>query len=366
MQMQQHFSRPTKRLVQQALGGWRRGFSEAAEREATPVQHESSNGTQHHTTSLSSNRAVIRIEGDQGPQFLQGMVSNDVHAIGDPGSSPIYTAMQNPKGKLLHDPILYLERGGSPLSILMEVDVNGKQHALQWLTRYKLRRPISVTDVSEQFSVWVAFGPGAPSTPIPEPQAVGGAWHLDPRLPGLLGLRTLLPAGHKPGSGLQGAAPSAEAAYRAWRYMHGVPEGEAEMPADKSEPLLFNLDALHGVSFSKGCYIGQEKNSFTHYRGVIRRRCMPFKVLIEETGIPRADEDVVVEGSGERVGTIRGTAVGGFGLVSIKLKPALQAEVGERALVCKDSGARIQTYRPQWWPPEWGREEEEGAAPASS
>eukprot|EP00967_Tisochrysis_lutea_P073200 scaffold97931_cov16-Tisochrysis_lutea.AAC.1 len=105
------------------------------------------------------------------PDCMKGMVSNDVHSIGDPvqicacaavlsssapaallflleeccqcppyphldaGSSPVYTAMQNPKGKLLHDPIFYLERGGSPLSILMEVDVNGKQHALQWLTR---------------------------------------------------------------------------------------------------------------------------------------------------------------------------------------------------------------------------------------
>lgn len=40
-------------------------------------------------------------------------------------------------------------------------------------------------------------------------------------------------------------------------------------------PLECNLDALAGISYSKGCYIGQERNSYTHYRGIIRRRMMP-------------------------------------------------------------------------------------------
>ena len=62
------------------------------------------------------------------------------------------------------------------------------------------------------------------------------------------------------------------------------------------------------------------------------------------------------------MGTVRGAAVSGVGLVSIKLKPAMQAEAGEVALVTKETGARIQTYRPQWWPSYWGREEEEAAA----
>jgi len=58
----------------------------------------------------------------------------------------------------------------------------------------------------------------------------GGAWHLDPRLPGVLGLRTLLPASQQP-AGLAGVRASTEMDYRAWRFLHGVPEGEEEMPA---------------------------------------------------------------------------------------------------------------------------------------
>lgn len=48
--------------------------------------------------------------------------------------------------------------------------------------------------------------------------------------------------------------------------------------AGEVAPLECNLDALAGISYSKGCYIGQERNSYTHYRGVIRRRMMPVRL----------------------------------------------------------------------------------------
>jgi folate-binding protein YgfZ len=47
----------------------------------------------------------------------------------------------------------------------------------------------------------------------------------------------------------------------------------------QAAPLDYNMDELLGVSYRKGCYIGQERNSFTHFRGIIRRRCMPLRVM---------------------------------------------------------------------------------------
>lgn len=58
---------------------------------------------------------------------------------------------------------------------------------------------------------------------------------------------------------------------------HHVPLS-LSLPTDRSVPLEYNLDALNGVSYKKGCYVGQERVSFSHYRGVTRRRCMPFTV----------------------------------------------------------------------------------------
>lgn len=76
------------------------------------------------------------------------------------------------------------------------------------------------------------------------------------------------------------------------------------------------------------------------------------------------DEEVIVEGSQEKVGTIRGCA-GGYGLAFLRLRPGLQAEgggAGQPAAVlrARACGARLRTWRPQWWPEVWGREEEGG------
>lgn len=43
-------------------------------------------------------------------------------------------------------------------------------------------------------------------------------------------------------------------------------------------PLEYNLDALNGVSYSKGCYVGQELIARTHNRGVVRKRLMPVTI----------------------------------------------------------------------------------------
>ena len=41
-------------------------------------------------------------------------------------------------------------------------------------------------------------------------------------------------------------------------------------------PLEYNLDALHGISYDKGCYVGQELIARTHWSGAVRKRLMPF------------------------------------------------------------------------------------------
>jgi folate-binding protein YgfZ len=48
-----------------------------------------------------------------------------------------------------------------------------------------------------------------------------------------------------------------------------------ERPAGEAIPLEYNLDGLHGISYEKGCYVGQELIARTHHKGVIRKRVFP-------------------------------------------------------------------------------------------
>jgi folate-binding protein YgfZ len=62
--------------------------------------------------------------------------------------------------------------------------------------------------------------------------------------------------------------------YETMRLLYCIPEGENELK-DKL-PLNYNLDKINGISFKKGCYIGQELTQRTHHTGVIRKVLMPF------------------------------------------------------------------------------------------
>mmetsp|Transcript_5799 Transcript_5799/g.10426 ORF Transcript_5799/g.10426 Transcript_5799/m.10426 type:complete len:472 (+) Transcript_5799:174-1589(+) len=72
-----------------------------------------------------------------------------------------------------------------------------------------------------------------------------------------------------------------ETVYRGLRILHGVPEGTSGDSSDFAGnplPLECNLDVLNGVSFDKGCYVGQELTARTHFTGVIRKRILPFVI----------------------------------------------------------------------------------------
>ncbi|KAG2433297.1 hypothetical protein HXX76_008364 [Chlamydomonas incerta] len=302
--------RQRQSLTEVAHSSWR-SFSAAANSDAGPT----SSGRVAHLAS----RGVVLAEGQQALSFLQGMVTNDVRPLQDAGAAapPVYGTILTPKGKFLHD--MFISRHPDLAdALLLEVDAGGAAAAVQLLNKYKLRRPVSFRDVSSQYRVMAAWGGaagggGGGGGGAPPP---GSWWRPDPRLP-QLGYRALVPAADAAAV----SASAGEEAYRAWRYSLGVAEGEAEIPVGQAAPLDFNVDVLHGVSYTKGCYVGQERNSFTHYRGVIRKRLMP--VRLEATAaataaagsggpggpaLPAIGVDVLDAATGKSVGQLRGAA----------------------------------------------------------
>lgn len=66
-----------------------------------------------------------------------------------------------------------------------------------------------------------------------------------------------------------------ERQYQLWRFLHGCGEGHLELAFEKSIPLENNLDLQNGVSFNKGCYLGQELIARAHHVGMVRKRLWP-------------------------------------------------------------------------------------------
>ncbi|WP_338425692.1 YgfZ/GcvT domain-containing protein [Sphingopyxis kveilinensis] len=183
-------------------------------------------------------RALIRLSGEDVRGFLQGLVTNDVS-----GNLPVWAALLTPQGKALFDFLIW----GDGDDVLIDCEREATEGLAKRLSLYRLRRAI-VIEREEGLAVhW------APK---------GDLGVVDPRLPEL-GQRWLATVDEGEG---------ADAAWRAHRLALGVTEGRGELGDGTTLWLECNAAELNGVSFSKGCYVGQENTARMNWRQKVNRR----------------------------------------------------------------------------------------------
>ena len=189
-------------------------------------------------------RAVVRVtplaDDEDAAGFVQGLVTSDVT-----GPLPAWAGLLTAQGKALFDFIVW--PGGGDL--LLDCEAAAAEALVKRLSLYRLRRKIGIA-VDPTLSVhWAGhIGDGAAS---------------DPRLPAL-GERWIAP--------VDDADEPADAEWRAHRLRFGVPEGRAELGDGETLWLECNAAELNGVSFSKGCYVGQENTARMNWRQKVNRR----------------------------------------------------------------------------------------------
>ena len=186
------------------------------------------------------NRALVRVSslepGEDVAGFLQGLVTNDVT-----GALPVWAALLTAQGKALFDFIVWPGADG----LLLDCEADVAEALAKRLLLYRLRRKIGI-EVDPSLAVHWREGLGN-----------------DPRLADL-GERWIAPASD--------SDDSADAAWLTHRLSFGVTEGRAELGSDATLWLECNAAELHGVSFSKGCYIGQENTARMNWRQKVNRR----------------------------------------------------------------------------------------------
>jgi hypothetical protein len=191
-----------------------------------------------------TDRAVVRLSGEDVRGFLQGLVTSDVA-----GPLPVWAGLLTPQGKCLFDFIVW-EDGDD---LLLDCEAVAADDFIKRLTIYRLRRAIRVERDPSLAVHWSLDGDGAP----------------DPRL-AELGTRWLAPADDPPSGWLE------------HRLRLGVCEGRAEL----GDILWLECNAveLNGVSFAKGCFVGQENTARMNWRQKVNRRLL----VVEGTGAERA------------------------------------------------------------------------------
>jgi len=211
-------------------------------------------------------RGAVAISGEDRVSFLQGLVSADIREAA-PGRA-LWSALLTPQGKWLHD--FFVFDAGDHLVLECERDRAGDLAAR--LLRFRLRARVTVEDISPRVVVAAGWG----GAPLP-----AGLAAADPRL-AEAGWRGVFPAA---------AAPEPTADWAAWdvhRLALGLPDGSRDLEPDRTLLLEAWFDVLGGISWTKGCYMGQELTARTRYRGLVRRRLLPVRVdgPLPEPGTP--------------------------------------------------------------------------------
>jgi tRNA-modifying protein YgfZ len=223
---------------------------------------------------------VMRIEGADARTFLQGQLSNDLRLL-TPAAS-LLTSYNSSQGRVIALPRL-IERDQETLAV-MPRELIGR--VIERLRKYVLRARVVLRDVSEEFLALGLLDFDAPSAArhsIPY-AALPGAHSLDRtissvRLPGPTPRHVLLGPAHELPA-LRERLPTELSDDEAWRAA-AVAAGEPQIYSETSELFvaqMLNLDLIGALSFSKGCYTGQEIITRTQHLGRIKRRMLPFRL----------------------------------------------------------------------------------------
>ncbi len=272
-----------------------------------------------------SSRGRIRVSGAEAVQFLNGLVTNDVKALGV--GEWMTAAFPNAQGRLL----AFARVIHQPEGFLFDTEAATRERVFKTLERFTLAGDFRVADLTSELSALSLQGAraaeiivatlGEEAAKIERGRVGAASWQGQPvsviraTHTGEDGFDVFAGAEHAPSlfEALvsAGARPVGLEALETLRIEAGQPRHNVDM--DESNVVLeTGLD--EAVSYTKGCYIGQEIIARIHWRGHVAKRL---------AGISFADDGEV--STGAKVRTLDGKEIGR--VTSSALSPRLNKRV---------------------------------------
>lgn len=233
---------------------------------------------------------IVRLSGPDARPFCQGLLTQDVTLLA--ADRPLYAGLLSPQGKALFDLFLFADGANDGADVLLDVDSGRALLLVKRLAMFRLRRQVEIT-LDPAIAIFQQWGESG----------------NDPRL-AAAGNRFPAPAADQP------KADATMADWHAHRLPLGLPASD-EIGCDDLLWLETNARELNGVSFTKGCYTGQENTARMHHRDKLRKRLLPLHLLAPGPLSGPATGAVM---AGERqVGELRGERHGGWQMALIRV-----------------------------------------------
>jgi folate-binding protein YgfZ len=303
----------------------------------TQFKHSISTNTIYNLTNY---RSLIKLKGQDTAKYLQNLITNNVYNLNN--ENAIYSMILNNRGRILYDIIIYAnalnKQQQQPDEYLIEIDSNYTDHLIKYLNVFKLRKKIEINKVDDELKLFVT------EKPIDHHKDILTC-SQDPRCSNL-GYRVII----KNESDLLKdfiASNNDIKNYKINLYKNGIAENHQDISYSTAIPLEYNLAILNGVSFDKGCYMGQELVAKTHHTGIIRKRIMPIE-LIDNNNSVKFDQDspIINVKTEKQVGKLR-NLIDKYGIAMLRI-----AEIDNNNLALLDSSNKrhlIKFKIPHYW-----------------
>ena len=281
---------------------------------------------------IAESRGLFTMTGPDAVTLLQGLVSNDVEQVSPDRS--VYAALLTAQGRFLHDFFVSAWDGG----LVIDCERARQDDLVRRLTLYRLRSKVQFASLNDSHCVVLLW-----NGPVDEPGRAGpfggGFACTDPRHAGL-GRRAILPRGAV-ASELRAAGftPGSVEEYERLRLGLGVPDGSRDLEPERALLMESNFEALHGVDFRKGCYVGQEITARMKHRGLTKKRLYRVDA---DSPLPAAGTPVLQDG--QEAGELR-SSLGASGLALLRI------EAVENGAPLSAGGSHLRVHTENLLPP---------------
>ena len=245
-----------------------------------------------------TNRSVIAIVGDDAIKFINRLTTNDIEKVAE--NQLCYTWLLTPTGKCEYD--FFVEKVDDRM-LRLDVSTLQKESIIAKLKFFKMRYKLEIIDLSSMMSVVASFAHETVAnhsfmtSPDPRSQEMG--------------YRAMV-SNEK----LQSVKYANNLEYERRRISLCIPDSDLDMIDNRSFPLEYGIDQLHGIDFDKGCYPGQEAIASVYYKGEVRKKLYQLKLHEIDEEVEKGTSIIM---NGHRIGMLLGQ-VGSTALALLKVE----------------------------------------------
>ncbi len=265
---------------------------------------------------LLSDRSIIEVSGEEALPFLQNLTTNDLGQY-----DYCYSYMISNQGRYLFD--FFILKNTGEKKFWLDIHSEQAKSVQSKLLMYKLHAKVHVQEVTANYKIIY-------SRQMPTSLPVIAAYH-DPRF-SLLGCRSILNRDY--------ALDSQGGLYLHDKYKYAIIDGYEDLVTNKSIPIEYGAEQLNSLSFTKGCYLGQEVMARAKHQGVIRKKIFTLQAQADLNSCSKGDAVMLEE---QLIGT----------LCSSYQNQAIAIIKTDKLLVSEQKQATINNIKVELFPAPW-------------